>query len=99
MIHVVATSHLKPGCREPFLALLRANVPNVLAEVGCIAYTACVDVEGGPRPADPQVVTIIEAWESLDHLKAHFQAPHMKAFVEAVKDLRESSSARIVEPV
>lgn len=98
MIYVVATSHVKPGRRAEFLRILKDNVPKVLAEAGCVQYAACVDVEGGPKTADPDVVTIVEAWETLAHLQAHFAAPHMKAFVDAVKDLRLSSSARIVEP-
>jgi len=98
MIHVVATSHVKPGCREDFLRILHANVPNVLAEAGCLQYAPCVDLDGGPRPAEPDAVTILETWESLAHLQAHFQAAHMKAFVEAVRDLRVSSSARVVRP-
>jgi quinol monooxygenase YgiN len=98
MIHVIATSHLKPGCREKFLGILKANVPKVLAEAGCVQYAPCVDLEGGPRTPEPDIVTILETWESLAHLQAHFQAPHMKAFVEAVKDMRVSASARVVEP-
>ena len=98
MIYVVATSHLKPGCREKFLEILKGNVPSVLTEAGCIAYTVCVDVECGTHVPDPKVVTMIEAWESLAHLQAHFQAPHMKTFTAAVNDLRLSSAARIMEP-
>ncbi len=99
MIHVIATSRVKPECREAFLALLLANVPRVLAEKGCLAYTPCTDVEGLPHAADGSAVTLVEAWESLEHLKAHFEAPHMKTFVAAVKEMRLSSSVRIVEPV
>ncbi|NLK82560.1 MAG: antibiotic biosynthesis monooxygenase, partial [Lentisphaerae bacterium] len=32
MIHVIATVNLKPGCREKFLEIFNANVPNVLHE-------------------------------------------------------------------
>lgn len=99
MVHVIATSQVRPGCREAFLKLLRENLPRVRAEAGCRAYTPCLDVEGGPRPAEPDVVTILETWESLVHLRAHFETPHMKAFVAAAQPLRSASSARIVEPV
>ena len=32
MIYVVATSELKDGCREKFIEIAKANIPNVLAE-------------------------------------------------------------------
>ena len=32
MIHVIATIKVKPGTREKYLAILKANVPKVLAE-------------------------------------------------------------------
>ena len=47
---------------------------------------------------NPDTVTLLETWDSLAHLQAHFQAPHMKAFVEAVRELRVASSARVVRP-
>ena len=98
MVHVIATSRIKPGCMEEYLRVLRENVPRVLAEEGCRAYTPCLDAEGGPRPAEPDVVTIVETWDCIEHLRAHFEAPHMKAFASAVGPLRISSSARVVEP-
>jgi quinol monooxygenase YgiN len=38
MIYVIATIEVAAGRRADFLAILRANVPNVLAEDGCIEY-------------------------------------------------------------
>lgn len=99
MVHVIATSIVKEGCRAEFLKLLMDNVPLVLAEEGCRTYLPCLDLVGGPREADPNAVTIIEEWESLEHLKAHFEAPHMKTFAAAAQKLRVSSTVRIVEPV
>jgi len=98
MIYVIATSHIKPEHRDKFLQILKANVPLVLAEEGCIFYEPCLDNTEIDRETNPDAVTIVEAWQSIEHLKAHYEAPHMKTFVEAVKDLRLSSSVKIVEP-
>jgi quinol monooxygenase YgiN len=101
MIHVIATITLRPGAREPFLAALNANLPHVLAEKGCLAYRPTVDVASGipvqvgPRP---DVVTLVEAWESLEDLHAHLKAPHMLAYREQVKDLVGNISLNVLAP-
>ena len=43
MVHVLALITAKPGQREALLAAFQENVPNVLAEDGCIEYQATVD--------------------------------------------------------
>jgi len=98
MIYVIATSVIKPGMRDEYLRILKANVLLVLAEEGCIFYEPCLDNHEVGKEVNPDAVTIVEAWESADHLKAHFEAPHMKTFVEAVRELRLSSSVKFVEP-
>jgi len=45
MIHVIAVITAKPGLRAQLLDLFRANVPNVLAEDGCIEYGAAMDID------------------------------------------------------
>ena len=47
MIYVLATSELNDGCREKFLEILKANVPNVLAEAGCVMYVPNIDFPSG----------------------------------------------------
>jgi quinol monooxygenase YgiN len=101
MIHVIAGIELRPGTREQFLALFRANIPNVLAEEGCLRYEPTVDVEAGIAAQGgvrPNVVTIVEAWESVAHLKAHLAAPHMAAYREQVKDLVAGVRLQVVTP-
>ena len=89
MINVIASIHIKDGHVSEFIKIFKSNVPNVLAEKGCIAYTPTVDVPTniGVQETNKNIVTIIEKWESLDHLYAHLKAPHMNTYREKVKDI------------
>ncbi len=101
MIYVVAESLLKPGCREEFIQIAKANIPTVRAEKGCISYDLNSDCTEGPaaQNAAENRLTFVECWESIEALKAHLAAPHMKAFMEKVRPLRESSTLKVVTPV
>jgi quinol monooxygenase YgiN len=101
MIFVIATAEVKPGAREAFLAEFRKNVPNVLAEKGCIEYGPTVDAKTDIKaqiPLRENTVTIVEKWESLEALKAHLAAPHMLAYRERVKDFVIGVTLQILEP-
>ena len=54
---------------------------------------------GMPMPVRDNVVVIIEKWESLDDLKAHIVAPHMKTYRAAVKDLVKGMQVQVLKPV
>ncbi len=99
MIHVLASISLKSGKRQDFLEIFNANVANVLAEEGCIEYRPTVDVETGlePQVIDENMVTVIEKWESVDHLKAHLAAPHMLEYRGKVADLVSGVSLKVLE--
>lgn len=99
MIHVIATVQCRPGCREDFLKEFHQIVPLVLAEDGCLEYGPTVDLstDVDNQHRDEQRVTIIEKWESLDHLKAHLVAQHMLAYRPKVADYVEGAELRILE--
>jgi quinol monooxygenase YgiN len=101
MIYVVATIQLAPGRRAEFLALQRDLLPQVRAEQGCLEYVPSVDVSVSDPPAPPRddVVIMHERWETLDALRAHFTAPHMRAFREKAKPLIQSTKVEIFQPV
>ena len=102
MIYVLAFSTLKPGCREEFIRLAKANIPIVHQEAGCISYELSEDFPSGltaQKNMGKDTLVFVECWESGDHLKAHLASPHMKAFSAAVAPLRESSSLHVVTPV
>ena len=82
-VHVVAVITAQPGMRGRILEAFLANVPAVRAEEGCIEYTATVDADGvGPLQTrfGGDTFAVIEKWASLDCLKAHARAPHMKEY-------------------
>jgi quinol monooxygenase YgiN len=100
MIHVLASIQVKEGRQADFLAIFKANVPNVLKEAGCIEYGPTVDVATKlpPQVLDKNIVTIVEKWESLAHLEAHLVAPHMLAYKEKVKDIVLNVALKILGP-
>ena len=100
MIHVVAIITAKPGQRGAVLQHFQANRPAVLAEAGCIEYDAAVDVEDmGTAAYGPDAFVVIEKWDSVDHLKAHAAAPHMKDYGAKTKDLLASRVIHVLNPV
>ncbi|REK05486.1 MAG: antibiotic biosynthesis monooxygenase [Planctomycetota bacterium] len=99
MIYVVATIQLAAGQREAFLAEQRHLLPLVQAEEGCIEYNATVDVAlTDESPLRHDVITMQEKWESLDALKAHLVAPHMKDFRDKVKAMVIGTKVEVFEP-
>ncbi|MBD3675097.1 MAG: antibiotic biosynthesis monooxygenase [Planctomycetaceae bacterium] len=100
MIHVVAQISLKPGCRSRFLEEFHKLVPLVHAEEGCLEYGPAIDAETPitAQKTDPDLVVVIEKWESVPHLEAHLVADHMNAYRETVKDLVAGTSLQILSP-
>ena len=99
MIHVIASITVKNTQLESFIEIFKANIPNVMKENGCIEYTATMDVETDVaiQQTDQNVVTVIEKWESLSHLKAHFTAPHMLDYKSSVDEMVETVSLKILQ--
>jgi len=101
MIHVLAVITAKPGMRESVLALFRANVPAVKAELGCIEYGAAADAENAlafQTKYGPDTFVVIEKWASMDALKAHAAAPHMAAYGAKTKEFIASRIIHILQP-
>jgi quinol monooxygenase YgiN len=101
MICVLASIEVASGRRDEFLAVFRQLAPQVRAEAGCIEYAAMVDLPNsvpGQATARPDVVTVVEKWESVAALEAHLMAPHMHQFRKATEQLRRGISLAILEP-
>jgi quinol monooxygenase YgiN len=100
-VHVLAILTAKPGRRAELLRAFKANVPAVHAEDGCIEYVATVDAEGAGSVQTrfgADVFVVVEKWASLDALKAHAAAPHMKAYAEKTKELIASRVIHVLAP-
>ncbi len=99
MIHVLASISVKQDKVSEFLQIFKDNVPTVKAEEGCIYYAPCMDLATGfpSQEMDDCMVTVVEQWESLDHLKAHAVAPHMMEYRKKVKEMVVGESLKILE--
>lgn len=58
--------------REPMARVIEAT----RKEAGCLAYSYAEDT------LEPGLIRVTELWASRAHLAAHFEAPHMKRWVE-----------------
>ena len=100
MLHVVAIVTAKPGKRGAILEAIRANLPAVRAEKGCIEYGPAVDAENiGPfqTKAGPDTIFVIEKWSDAEALRVHAAAPHMAAYASKVKDLIASRVIHVLQ--
>ena len=98
MINVIASIHIKQGQVSEFIKIFKSNIPNVLQEKGCIEYVPTIDLPTDlpPQALDPNIVTIVEKWESVEDLMAHLATPHMLSYRENVKDLVDKLSLKIL---
>ena len=103
MIFVIAKSVLvDPAAKAAFIEAYKENLPNVLAEKGCIRYDLAEDFNSGfsaQQFNEENCVTFVEAWESIEDLENHLKAPHMDTFREKIASLRKSSSLQVMSPV
>ncbi len=101
MICVVATLELTAGRRDDFLEVFRALVPQVLAEQGCLEYGPMIDVPtslAAQGEVRPDVVTVVEKWESVEALEAHLIVAHMNEFRSEAKDMLRGMTLQILAP-
>ncbi len=99
MVIVLASIRLRKGKRDEYQRILKTLVPEVRTEKGCIEYVPAVDVDANiaPQVLDPDLVTILEKWRSMDALRTHLGSRHMLAYRETVKDIVESVSVKVLE--
>lgn len=101
MIYVLAEIELVEGSRDQFVTHFQANVPNVLAEDGCLEYVPTIDFQtefAAQPPARANCVTVVEKWESLAALQAHLVAPHMATYREKVKAMVVKTTLSVLHP-
>ena len=98
MVHVLAIITAHPGKRAQLLELFQAVIPTVREEQGCIEYGVAVDVAQADPAFGPDTYVVIEKWESMETLKAHSVAPHMKSFGAAAGGLIAKRAVHVMEP-
>ena len=101
MISVIASVRVKAGKVPEFLAMLKANVPEVRQKKGCIEYFPSLDVQADlpVQSLDDHVITIIEKWESLEDLRNHLMSPQMQERLEREKVIVEEVIIKVLEEV
>lgn len=100
MICVVARFVAAEAARKDLASAFAEIRPTVLREKGCKAYEIMLDVQTEIKrqaPLEPDVVTLLEQWESLEDLYVHSAAPHMAAFREKNGHLIRSVDLRICQ--
>lgn len=101
MLTVIAEIRTRPGHhhRQAVLDQFAKIIPLVLREEGCHSYVPMVDCAAGVsfQNVSPDSIVMVEQWESVPHLEAHLQSPHMQAYSEAVKDHVLDMNIRILQ--
>jgi quinol monooxygenase YgiN len=102
LINALAFITTHPGMRDRLVAAWRENAATVRAEGGCIEYNATLDFpEAGAfqSPVGPDTIVIIEKWVSIDALRAHVAAPHMKAYGEKTREFVAGRVIRVMRGI
>ncbi len=102
MIHVHALLEIAPGRVDEYLPIHQALIPQILREEGCVEYLLAVDTSTSvdmQQLAGPEVVSVIEKWQSASAFESHLNAPHVVAFRQRVEGLLLNATAYILEPV
>ena len=76
---VTAVFHPAPGRKDELVEALRATIPGVHTERGCLLY-AIHDAEDG-------TITMIEKWASVADLDTHGSSPEGRALSTAIGEL------------
>ena len=102
-VWVLCRFDLKPDADvEDYKSKTLGVVPQVLAEDGCRLYTLLEDAKTDwdrPMRFGERTFWMVEKWDSVDALKKHLDAPHMKAFGPSVRGMRTSSTFHVLEAV
>lgn len=95
MIKIVAKHYIKKDKIDDYKALAAKLVKATNdKDAGCLHYQLYQDT------TDPQILTILEEWDSDEHLKLHMEAPHFKELVPALSEFQEKpGEVNIYKPV
>lgn len=88
MYTIYVTFDCYPGKREAFVKRVREEgiLDAVLAEDGCYRYDYFFSEK------DPNLLLLLEAWESYEHQQIHIAQPHMEKLRSFNKDYIKSAN-------
>lgn len=89
MIIVIARAEVDPARVDELRPALDAMMRATWEESGCLSYSMAVEGDS--------VVSIVERWQDVAALKAHFTMPHMQAFNDAVMGAVRSIDAKMYD--
>jgi quinol monooxygenase YgiN len=102
-VYVLCRFDLKPDADiADYVSKTLSIVPTVRAENGCQMYTLLKDAQTDwekPMRFGERTLWMIEKWDSIEALKAHINAPHMKAFGPTVRPMRSSGTFHVLQEV
>jgi quinol monooxygenase YgiN len=81
LLTVIANMRAKPGKEQELREALEELVEPTTQEAGYVTYDLHQGVE------DPAVFYFYENWESVEHLDAHLDAPHLQGFSARLDEL------------
>lgn len=91
---ILAAFKVKPDCIEAFKAAAKHDAESSVAnEDGCYQFDVNVD------PENPTQFYFYEVYKDQAAIDAHRAAPHFKTFFDAIQDLIEDRSPKILERV
>lgn len=102
MIYVIAAIEVQAGRMQEFVVEFQRIVPLVRAEQGCLLYQPTVDLPTNLGPQEPvreNIVSVLEGWESIEHLEKHLVMPHMIQYRANVKQLVTAVKLQILQPI
>ena len=99
MITVIASIQVDQAHLPSFLEIFKSNLTDVRNEPGCIEYYPALDIDAGlpPQTMEPNVVTVIEKWSSLEALQSHLTSPHMQTYRQKVQGMVDSMTLKVLK--
>ena len=83
MLIIAGTVRVQPEDRDVAIAAMTEMMAETAKEEGCVSYDFSADL------SQPELFHLFEEWETDEHLAAHFVAPHMAVFQEAIGNIGE----------
>ncbi len=91
MIIVIARAEFDPARLEELRPILQEMMRATWEESGCLSYSMAIESES------EGIGMIVERWDSLASLQAHFATPHMAAFNAAIAGMIHHVDAKMYD--